>query len=83
MKKIRPTCIDCNKTIADDLCLVMEADHDFDTCLCLDCRDKTERLLRKMPHIQKRTLEMLDGYVCITPTIEVDVISTMFARMLA
>lgn len=81
--KIRPTCMDCKKTIIDDLCLVMDQKHDFETCLCLNCRDKTKMLLRKQPYIQKMTLEILDSNVHITPCIDADIISAEYAKMLA
>ena len=81
--KIRPTCMDCKGTIIDDLCLVMDPKHDYETCLCLNCRDRAKQLLRKYPYIQKMTLEMLDANVRITPCIDADIISAEFARMLA
>lgn len=80
---INPTCCDCRKEIIDDLCLVMDLKQDFESCLCLDCRDKAKRLLRKFPHIQKKTVDMLDENIRITPHLEIDVISTEFARALA
>ena len=80
---IRPDCMDCKKEIIDDLCLVMDPEREFETCLCLNCRDEAKRMLHKLPYIQKKTMNMLDANVRITPHLVADVISTDFARMLA
>lgn len=80
--KIRPACMECKKEIIDDLCIVFDKENAFESCICLDCRDKAQRFLKNLPHVQKTVLEVLDSGLEPLPTREVDVISTSFARLL-
>ena len=82
MRKL-PVCRECNREIIDDLCLVFDKENDFESCICLDCRDKAQRLLNNLPHIQETALEALDSKLDATPSRDIDVISTSFARLLA
>ena len=80
--KIRPVCTECKKEIIDDLCLVFNKENNFESCVCLDCRDRAKHLLKSLPRIQEMALEALDSKLDTAPTREIDVISTSFARLL-
>ena len=78
-----PTCTVCQKKIRDDFCIVMEKTEAFETCMCLDCRDRLEKTLIGFdPYIAECLMGDIDSGEQMTPTQEYDVIQSSFAACL-
>lgn len=78
-----PNCTVCQKKIRDDFCIVMEKTEAFETCMCLDCRDRLQKKLEIFnPYIAECLMNAVDEGEQITPTQEYDVIQSSFAACL-
>lgn len=76
-----PECKECGKEIETDFCLVLTDDDKFETCVCLECKDKVAKRLASMPYLQEVIEEMLEDMIELTPVREYDVIETTFADL--
>ena len=78
--KERPRCTVCDKQINDDFCVVMEPDDAFETCMCLDCKDKLQKKLRRFsPYIEEVIMNDIDDREHMTPEREMDIIESRLA----
>lgn len=78
--KTMPTCKECGKEIIDDICLVLDRQNAFQSCVCLDCRDRLQSDLQNLSQMWEELLmPLVDGKEQLTPELECELIDAELA----
>lgn len=78
--KISPRCVICEKTVKTDICIVLDKENDIYSSVCLDCRDRLYRGLKKLsPAWVDLLMPEVDRKEQLTPELECEVIDTKLA----